>query len=73
MDTKNEVWALHLDGKLIHSKKKILVEERKHSYYTQFTKCFYSSEAKARYGRRFFPDDLRDRIEIVKYIPEGSK
>jgi len=72
---KNEVFALHLNGKLISQ-----------NVWKDFSKNYGSNELQgwkppkrlyyklghAKNGIRHLPKQIQNKVEIVKYVPEGE-
>lgn len=63
---KAEIFAFHLDGQPIHMRN------------TKYNGCrlvkrVYFTESAAKAGIKHLPSELKDLVEIVKYIPECSE
>lgn len=76
-EDKNEIYALHLDGKLIADRKELWKKYSKkygqnELYGWRTPKCFYLTAGRARCGRNHLPAQIQKRVTIVKYVPAGD-
>jgi len=72
MENKNEIWALHLDGKLISSNiwKEYSTRYGGNSLYGwRKPKRLYMKIGHAKSAIHHLPKEVQDKVEIVKYIP----
>ena len=69
----NEVWALHLDGKLLDWNvwKEYSTKYGDNGLYGwKPPKRLYYTRGHASAGRSHLPEQIRDKVEIVRYLPE---
>ncbi len=72
----NEIFALHLDGKLLSRK---LWGEYSDKYnlnmlgFFRTSKKFYSKRSYAKRALEWFPSEFRNRIQVVRYTPEEER
>lgn len=70
----NEIYALHLDGKLITDRKALWKQYSKNYGMNSLQgwrpgKTVYFSLGRAKAGIRHLPKEVQNKIEIIKYEP----
>lgn len=74
MNTKNEIYAIHLDGQLLQLDVWKQYSSKYGEYGSQLQgwkppKRFYYKLHHAKNGVRHLPPQIRDKVKIVRYIP----
>lgn len=69
---ENEIFALHLDGKIITTKtwKEFCKKNGKKHWYGAVPKKLYLTMGHAKAAINYLPDGAEGRVTIVRYVPE---
>ena len=69
----NEIFALHLDGKIITDSNEINGPLPPWQKPRKTARYFYKSRRNAELAVKQLPENIQLRITIVKYVPEDNK